>query len=343
MEATKVEREQFLQDSLMDLCGPAVMMDILPTLLCYDCNSEADVVQMKELLTGLSGQPNVVDTVIKRYVSKFGDSVSSNTHLAKPDLIPDSVKVTMKVETGKSCGCHASKHACMGNCTCCGRIHCSAEIAKTQDSEMSKFPCLSCRNPVLSPRNAETVERSGCQSAEELSAYQRKDRLLGFDKEHKKRTRIFDAQGDYYESEIWLSEEEKASLREKEEKRRERLVASRGPSAHRMRIGVDLAGRRVIQIDASTERNQDDMSDTSDADDDALDAVDGDGDNLAPTGGFHGHGETIPSQPVPEKVDGSSIAMAPSLSLNTNLAYRRSKTGQIYRTLRQSVAQKYST
>jgi hypothetical protein len=101
---------------------------------------------------------------------------------------------------------------------------------------------------------ADQVAALGADAAT-VAAYQQKDKLLTFDREHAKRTHVNDASADYYESATWLSPEEKAALDEKERRRRE---ASR-PSNRRYKMSFDLAGRRVIEVvaDVDTEGGDD--------------------------------------------------------------------------------------
>ncbi len=91
-----------------------------------------------------------------------------------------------------------------------------------------------------------------CLGEESVRAYAHKDKLLFFDKEHAKRTRVLDAQGDYYNTSAWLTEEEKEEIAERERRRREKLL----PSYRRQKtITLDFASRRVLQEDMEDEED----------------------------------------------------------------------------------------
>lgn len=106
-----------------------------------------------------------------------------------------------------------------------------------------------------------------CNNMETLSAYEQKDKLLVFDKENAKRTQVRDSQADYYSSHMWLSEEEKKTMMEKEKKRKEMKSRIHEKKLH---ISFDIAGRRVIEYSnaiASEEEEQQEEGDDDDKDD----------------------------------------------------------------------------
>lgn len=87
----------------------------------------------------------------------------------------------------------------------------------------------------------------------EAKAYQMKDKLLSFDKENAKRTHVHDAQGDYYSADIWLSEEEKKAIDEKQRKKRE----SRRPMNRKYSVRFDFAGRKQIIVENENDTEDD--------------------------------------------------------------------------------------
>eukprot|EP01031_Cornospumella_fuschlensis_P037296 gene37296-45282_t len=56
-------------------------------------------------------------------------------------------------------------------------------------------------------------------SAAAKAAYEQRDRLLSFDREHAKRTQVRDAQADYYVTNAWSSQEEREQADEEDKKR----------------------------------------------------------------------------------------------------------------------------
>ena len=106
------------------------------------------------------------------------------------------------------CGCYGIRHRLVGSCVSCGRVICDAETTATTSAPTVLCGCPTCGNAVLPPLTADQIASLGADSAT-IGAYQQKDKLMTFDREHAKRTHVNDAQSDYYESSTWLSEEEK--------------------------------------------------------------------------------------------------------------------------------------
>ena len=125
-----------------------------------------------------------------------------------------------RVKTGlsSSCRCLATKHPCFSNCMKCGFIFCLED----KDLVLQKG-CLQCGNVVIPPMSS-----SGALSLGKTSqmAYALKDKLLQFDREHAKRTQVFDAQADYYETTVWLTEEEKEAIDKQQQTRRDQQKIS---------------------------------------------------------------------------------------------------------------------
>jgi len=173
------------------------------------------------------------------------------------------------------CNCFGGEHAVSTNCKACGRIHCVKERTDTG--------CLMCLAELEAPVSAETVDRMHAGQTSLVEAYRAKDRLLGYDKEHAKRTNVYDAEGDYYSSETWLTKDEKKKADAKEKKRRAALN-ERG-RAKGFRVAVDLTGRVVVK-DVIGDSSGDDDGTDDDADGVGDKSGDGDGDK---SGDADGH------------------------------------------------------
>jgi hypothetical protein len=139
-----------------------------------------------------------------------------------------------------------------------------------------------CLVKLEAPVSAETVERTHAGQTSLVEAYRAKDRLLGYDKEHAKRTNVYDAEGDYYSSDTWLTQDEKMKADAKEKKRRAALN-ERG-RAKGFRVAVDLTGRVVVR-DVIGDSSGDDEGDNGN--DGAEDGVDG----VGKSGDGDGHGD----------------------------------------------------
>ncbi|XP_076354543.1 activating signal cointegrator 1 [Tachypleus tridentatus] len=155
------------------------------------------------------------------------------------------------------CHCEASKHKLINNCLKCGRIVCEQE---------GSGPCFTCGSLVCSKEEQEIIQRGSKKSEKLLQkllgeryvgqdkamqksgydiAVEQKNRLLEYDKNSEKRTRVIDDECDYFtvESNKWLTKEERAKMLQKQKE----LYAKRHGSRTNKKITLDFAGRRVLE------------------------------------------------------------------------------------------------
>ena len=150
----------------------------------------------------------------------------------------------------------------------------------------------------------DSIINSSSQITEsELNAIKLKDKLLSFDREFVKRTHVYDAQGDYYAS-PWLSEEEQKSVIEKENKRRAKLASAGRDKGFEVKI--DILGR-VQLTDVLIKGDE-----SSDDDDNS------DNDNIINT---------------TNSTNSTNNKVVPG----NNLQIRNTKSGSIYRSLREKM------
>ena len=85
--------------------------------------------------------------------------------------------------------------------------------------------------------------KAGGQEDALLRAITEKERLVGYDRDSAKQTAVIDDQSDFFEidSNIWLSQEEKAFLKQKEEE----MEAERRSERDKVYVTFDLLGRKV--------------------------------------------------------------------------------------------------
>jgi len=137
------------------------------------------------------------------------------------------------MELGKACRCLALRHACYSNCKQCGIIFCVEDEAIVRSGGC--YVCLS--GGTIEPPPSAAEARVSLSEAE-AKAYELKDRLLQYDLENAKRTHVFDAQADYYETSVWLTDAEKEAIDSKQQKRREQML----PSSRRTVLTLSLGG-----------------------------------------------------------------------------------------------------
>jgi len=156
------------------------------------------------------------------------------------------------------CECQAAKHKLINNCTRCGRIVCAQE---------GSGPCFFCSELVCSKEEKEILSRQTKKSEqllkkltsdEQRSKYKtsktmeeekqeraiaNKNRLLEYDANCEKRTKVIDDENDYFNINKWLTKEQRQAL----EKKKEDLHAEKHKSRLEKKLIFDFAGRRIIE------------------------------------------------------------------------------------------------
>ena len=169
------------------------------------------------------------------------------------------------------CECQAVKHSLVSNCLGCGRVVCSQE---------GSGPCLFCGTLVCtreeqvvldrkSKKSEQLLKRLGGDGRDEYQAshqkaLENKERLLEYDANCEKRTRVIDDESDYFavDTNKWLTPQQRyirliASSkvvhkhhifsREALQKKKEELHAEKHKSRLDRRITFDFAGRKVVE------------------------------------------------------------------------------------------------
>ncbi|XP_011301424.1 activating signal cointegrator 1 [Fopius arisanus] len=150
------------------------------------------------------------------------------------------------------CDCEAKTHKLINNCLTCGRIVCEQEGAG---------PCFFCGELVCTP-NQQNVLSTNSKNSDNLynklmeqkpskAALKQRDKLLEFDRNSAKRTRVIDDESDYYQSSnsVWLSKEERAEMERREAEMKERKYGSRLEK----KFTVDIFGRQVVEEEDDSE------------------------------------------------------------------------------------------
>ena len=201
---------------------------------------------------------------------------------------------------------------------------------------MLRCGCVHCGQPCLPNTSADQVQESAAdveradgpwsnhtseQLAVVIKAYRAKDRLLGFDAQHTRRTQVLDAQEDYYETSTWLNPEEKAKIDALQSKRR----AARVPSARRYKMTVDIAGRKAYTQDAEAdqvEQEQEDLDQLHELRENARSLQEKEEASLE---------LEMKMQNMPPQSDDA-------IEENVSLHYNQRKAGQVYRLLKEGLA-----
>jgi len=150
------------------------------------------------------------------------------------------------------CECQAVKHALVSNCLGCGRVVCTQE---------GSGPCLFCATLVCTKEEQAVLDRKSKKSEQLLKrlggdgrdeyqashqkALANKERLLEYDANSEKRTRIIDDESDYFavDTNKWLTPQQREAL----QKKKEELHAEKHKSRLDRRITFDFAGRKVVE------------------------------------------------------------------------------------------------
>lgn len=223
-----------MEASLRSQLAAWVSPDSLETVIEYlstfisDDSAVEDMAQfINEISTQQGSDIAAITTVLRRYnQARRGETAFVEPHIIEIDAagevsLEETLKSLRPSEDSKKqslCGCMATQHAFLTSCIHCGRISCIKEGLGL---------CYFCSRPLYAPVSTSALEAAGVSDAALLRAYKHKDKLLVFDSENTKRTQVYDAQGDYYESASWLSESERAALDVKEMARRKKLHTRR--------------------------------------------------------------------------------------------------------------------
>lgn len=157
------------------------------------------------------------------------------------------------------CQCQATKHKLINNCLNCGKVVCSQE---------GSGPCLFCDTFVCTLKEQEVINRSSSKSDELMKRIMRsndgidisasmqksdvvrkaeaqKNKLLEFDRNSERRTRVIDDESDYFSVDAmkWMTNEQKQELTQREEEIRK----IRHGSKLDLKIDFDFAGRRIME------------------------------------------------------------------------------------------------
>ena len=73
-----------------------------------------------------------------------------------------------------------------GSCVFCGRVVCDAEATASSSGPTVLGACPTCGNAVVPPLTTDQIISLGGDAAT-IGAYQQKDKLMTFDREHAKR------------------------------------------------------------------------------------------------------------------------------------------------------------
>jgi len=168
---------------------------------------------------------------------------------------------TVQLPGRHACECQAAKHKLINNCTSCGRIVCAQE---------GSGPCFFCSNLVCSKEEQEILNRQNKKSEqllkkltsdEQRSKYKtsktveeekqdraiaNKNRLLDYDANCEKRTKVIDDESDYFNIDVnkWLTKEQRQAL----EKKKQEVHAEKHKSRlENKKLLFDFAGRRIIE------------------------------------------------------------------------------------------------
>lgn len=148
------------------------------------------------------------------------------------------------------CDCEAKRHILINNCLNCGRIVCVQE---------GSGPCFFCGELVCSPEE-QTILQSNSKQADTLynklmdqkrskgleDSLKQRDKLLEYDRNSTRRTKVIDDESDYYQSHsAWLS----AAEREKLQKEEAEALARKHASRLDKRITIDFMGMSLLSND----------------------------------------------------------------------------------------------
>jgi len=163
---------------------------------------------------------------------------------------------TTSTTTRKACTCLSTRHPFVTSCTGCGYILCEEDVDPVVLNKIKEnsardnntlYSCPNCHIICLPPMNSETAQLYFPNDPKTIAAYAHKDKLLQYDREHAERTKVYDAQGDYYKSTTmdthWLSEEERKHIERLEKQRIQRQLQPKHRTK-KLNISFDVTGSK---------------------------------------------------------------------------------------------------
>ena len=232
--------------------------------------------------------------------------------------------------TAVKCGCLGTRHGSVTNCLHCGYILCMFEVRQQKpeakpetlgtDMEMI-YLCPMCNTTCTNPFSSQQARTQGFDEST-VKAYAQKDKLLQFDRERTKRTHVHDAQGDYYVSSPWMTEDERKEMELKERKRLE--MKKLANQKRKVNIRFDIAGRKIFDVLPEEELDAEDNTN-----------------NMTSSTVCSPNLDQVDDQSYPE-LDGNGFVSDhkdewnPTMVENSELMLSTSKAAEIYRQMRRS-------
>eukprot|EP00392_Amoebophrya_sp_AT5.2_P002392 g2397.t1 len=144
------------------------------------------------------------------------------------------------------CLCQGMRHGVLSNCLACGKINCKEE---------GYGPCLFCGNEL----NFDGIEGLAYGRADEeienlQRAVERAKKLVQFDRESQKRTRVLDDAADWYSEAAnpWLSQAQRKKAEAEGKKAEKREQAEK----RKMHITFDFFGRTIVEAGSGVDYQQ---------------------------------------------------------------------------------------
>ncbi|GAB6025272.1 hypothetical protein CHUAL_010690 [Chamberlinius hualienensis] len=132
------------------------------------------------------------------------------------------------------CECEATKHQLINNCLNCGKIVCEQEGAG---------PCTFCGN-IVTRRGESKQTKTDIRSEGLKNAVEHKNKLLEFDQNAEKRTKIIDDEADYFNvNNRWLSKSDREALAKRDKAKQDLQNKAKNENL----VTFDFAGRQIIE------------------------------------------------------------------------------------------------
>ncbi|KAN0009109.1 hypothetical protein ACTFIU_009001 [Dictyostelium citrinum] len=223
-----------IENYLADVLGNTKKVQTFIEQLIKKINSLPRRVQTIKVHKPPSNQLNNIKNKNKNITT-----TSSNNSNNKPtkQQIRSFKEIEIEMRPGEPCDCQATRHKLLTNCLNCGKIMCE------QDAGLSK-KCSFCSTPLFTnPINLSTQQQQ-LVDKNLSNAVEYKDRILGYQNTHAKRTMVYDDQEDYFSNATnkWLTEEERKKVAQQEQEFKQKQEDYKKTT----KISIDFQGRRII-------------------------------------------------------------------------------------------------
>ncbi|KAM9960488.1 hypothetical protein ACTFIW_009630 [Dictyostelium discoideum] len=226
-----------IENYLADVLGNTKKVQTFIEQLIKKINSLPRRVSTIKVYKPQSNQMNNIKNKKNTTTTTTTTTTSNNNNKPTKQQIRSFKEIEIEMKPGEPCDCQATRHKLLTNCLNCGKIMCEQDAGLSKKCSFCSTPLFT--NPInLSTQQLQLVEKNL------TNAVEYKDRILGYQNTHAKRTMVYDDQEDYFSNSTnkWLTEEERKKVLQQEQEFKQKQEDYKKTT----KISIDFQGRRII-------------------------------------------------------------------------------------------------